>query len=434
MSSELHAWRDGAHVATFTRSGAKTELHYDDPASPSLSLSLANGRRHNTRAAAFWLDGLLPENPRMRARLAARHRADASDTFSLLSAAGADVAGAISLLPPDRVPGDRDDQPSLVTEEQLRASIASIRAGHGPTDVVAGQRMSLAGAQDKFSLAHVGEQWFTPTAALPSTHIIKPATDRNLGLDRLERAALDLARDAGLDAARADLHAGAFIVERFDRTITRTGVRRRHLEDLTQALGLPPGTKYGVQAKHIIELLRDHTNDEQVYRFIEQLAFNTHLGNADAHAKNYSLFLDTTIPTLTPLYDTVPIAAFPNYDQELAMKIAGARFAAEATVQHWAKLARTTGLDTDRVTHIATHIANAISKHAPHHHLAPVIPTSAMVHTTPPPPATHPTPGPVEQAHPASGDAGSLGDVWVEPHMRNGHHVAGHYRARPHRH
>lgn len=456
MGSELHAWRDGRHVATFTRSRADTpaELHYDSSTAPSLSLSLVNGRRHARRAASFWLEGLLPENPHMRARLAARHGADASDVFSLLAAAGADLAGAISLLPTRRTPGDEDDTPRLVSQDQVRTSIEAIRAGHGPTDVVTGQRLSLAGAQDKFSLALVGENWFTPTASLPSTHIIKPATTRNHGLDQAERAALDLARDIGLEAARASLVEGAFTVERFDRTTTRTGPRRRHLEDLTQALGLPPGHKYGVTAKQVIALLQDHGGHELAHQFVEQLAFNTHLGNADAHAKNYSLFLDEPTPVLSPLYDTVPVAAFPTYDQKLAMKIAGARYAAELTPAHWAKLARTTGLDVERVVHDASTIAEQISHHAATHGLADVIPRSAMVDTRTAaqphptqPPSNHEAPDretPSQETTgqetaspegtPGQGSGGGMGEVWVEAHLRNGRPVAGYYRARPQRH
>lgn len=423
LPAELHAWIDGEHVATFVQVGDKTELHYDSPPVPSLSLSLPVEGGWSTKAPERWLENLLPENPVIRQQLVARYGARSASTLELLQHAGADVAGATALLPAGREPGDGHDTSHAVSEEQVRAAIASVREDRGLTEAVQGSRMSLAGAQAKFSLTRVGGRWWTPSASLPSTHIFKPALHTNRGLDTLEHRALRLADACGLPAAQSELYHGAFLVERFDRTPTTYGFRRRPMEDLAQAAGLSAGNKYALSAKHAISLLRDRLGDEQAYHFVDQLAFNVHLGNADAHAKNYSVFLDTG--ELAPLYDTVPLGAFPHYNQDLAMSIAGQQRPAGITTQHWRKLATITGLDPDRVESRAYEIAGAIASYADEFGLAEAIGTAHRQIARVDPPRSSPTP------RTETGTDGSR--VWVEPHDRDGHPVRGHWRERPKR-
>ncbi len=146
----------------------------------------------------------------------------------------------------------------------------------------------------------------------------------------------------------------AFLVKRFDRARTRGIVSARiHAEDLAQAAGIGPDAKYGQTAKQAIRLLQAAAGADPdiVHHFIRQLAFNTIVGNADAHAKNYSVLLRPTGVALAPLYDAVPVLLYPEYDQKLAMGISGARRPGAVGLDHWRKLARTTGLDVDRVEH-----------------------------------------------------------------------------------
>ncbi len=363
MSGELHAWIGGEHVAVFSEDSSGIALRYDGPDAPSLSLSLRNGETWPRLAPARWLDNLLPENPHARAHIAATHDADSTSTFALLQHAGADLAGAVSLMPASQRPGEEGQQSSLVTEDQLKAAIAAVRAGHASPAPVSGARMSLAGAQGKFGLARVGDRWWTPTAALPSTHIFKPARPRFPALDRIEVDSLSLATRVGIPAAAAELRHGAFTTVRFDRRIVDDVCTRRHMEDFAQALAMPASRKYEVRAEQVIALLGRHAGEAAQLGFIERLAFNVHLGNADAHGKNFSIFLDDH--TLTPLYDVVPVGLFPSVDQQLAMKLGGARFSAEVQPTHWAKLAGNTGLDADQVVHIAQSTVHAMLEHAP---------------------------------------------------------------------
>lgn len=64
--------------------------------------------------------------------------------------------------------------------------------------------------------------------------------------------------------------------------------------------------------------------------FVRQLAFNVAIGNADAHAKNYSVLLAGSQVRLAPLYDSLPTYLYPKYDARLAMSIDGAQHPADA--------------------------------------------------------------------------------------------------------
>ncbi|MCL2464308.1 MAG: HipA domain-containing protein, partial [Micrococcales bacterium] len=180
-------------------------------------------------------------------------------------------------------------------------------------------RFSLAGSQAKFALADAGGTWLWPNATWPSTHILKPPSPRHPDIDTLEVATLHLAHLTGLPAPHAAIlkvaGQSSFTVARFDRAPQCDGpARRLRAEDMAQALGVSPDRKYQVSATTVINLLRrvDPTGDLPL-SFIRQLAFNTAIGNADAHAKNYSILLDETGARLAPMYDALPIGAWPMY-------------------------------------------------------------------------------------------------------------------------
>ena len=79
----------------------------------------------------------------------------------------------------------------------------------------------------------------------------------------------------------------SFMVQRFDRDHSRDIATRIHTEDLAQALGREPGKKYGVSAKQVVELMA-RISARAPHDFIRQLAFNTVVGNGDAHGRGRS--------------------------------------------------------------------------------------------------------------------------------------------------
>lgn len=104
------------------------------------------------------------------------------------------------------------------------------------------------------------------------------------------------------------------------------------------------------------------SSNELSYWFVQQFAFTVLLGHADAHTKNFSLLLRPTGIVLAPLYDVVPVGLYPVYDQDLTMKIGGARRPQAAGISHWRKLARRVDLDEDRVADLVTGIAEGLAE------------------------------------------------------------------------
>ncbi|MCJ1674836.1 HipA domain-containing protein [Rathayibacter sp. VKM Ac-2929] len=370
MTERLEAWLEGRHAGRFTRDadGRIGFSYSDDAPSTPISLSLPREGTTTRAAAARFLDNLLPDQEHTRRRMAQAYGVASTGTFDLLRTVGGDVAGGLVLLPDGEAPPTGLAQLNPALDRDVADRINSIKLDPDawvPRRTPA--RFSLAGTQGKFALARVDRNWYWSNAAVPSTHIVKPARPEHLHLEEAEAAALTLAAEAGLPAPRAAVlqmtDQTAFVVERFDRVFDDTVFATRlHAEDLAQALGVDVARKYSVTAAQIVEKLRSVDATGGVVRaFLRQLAFNVLLGNADAHAKNYSVLLRPDAVSLAPIYDAVPTGLYPAFDQELAMRIAGARFPQAVTQNHWRKLARTSGIDEEEVVTLVEEVARGVA-------------------------------------------------------------------------
>lgn len=368
MPEVLECWLHGDHVGRFERqTGRAARLVYDADATRVVSLSLPIDAPAPDGAAEHYLRGLLPEDPVALRDMMRASGATSTDTFELLRQVGGDVAGAVQLTAPGSEPrSDPDHEPLIATTADIGARIAGIKAR--PTaSAFAGDwplRFSLAGVQAKFALARIGGSWYRPDAQTPSTHIVKPGAARNKHIEALEARAMDLVRRAGFAVPRARVahfeDQSAYVVERFDRELMPSGFSRRlHVEDLQQALGRDPEGKYLTSPADAIALLRRH-DSELAYCFVEQLAINTAIGNADAHAKNYSIMLEDE-PRLSPLYDLVPLGAYPQYSQLLTMPIGSRRHTGNITLKDWTALAVDCDLEPDHVVNIVSDVNQRLS-------------------------------------------------------------------------
>lgn len=375
----LECFLNGHHIGRFERQYLTTiQFVYDTDsestaAQPWVSLSLPRDRPHAKYAARNYLLNLLPETGAAKELLRAQTGARSTDEFELLWHVGGDVAGAIQLMPEGRSPDEWIDPPLIARPNAIAGRIQAIKATEVPTGgLVAGDwpiRFSLAGVQAKFALANVDGEWFWPDAGTPSTHILKPESRAHAGLERLETAALHLAGLAGVAAALAEVAEfngqTSFMTARFDRAVDTAGLPvRLHAEDALQAHGREVGFKYHLGAEEIIELLRSHGFESVAYDFIQQLAFNTGVKNADAHGKNYSFLhgADGSV-ALSPLYDVVPMGFFPQYGQALSMPVGNEEQLVRLDTSHWIQLADDTGLDADRVCAIVTETSRGILEH-----------------------------------------------------------------------
>ncbi len=301
------------------RSGSFAFAYRDDyivdVASTPVSLSMPLlAPTHSQTVVDRVFRGLLPENPQELARLARAANTSEQDAFGLLAYGGRDVAGALQLLPPGEAPDDAGAI-SWLSPDLLAAHCAVLRADAGSTLGEHGP-WSLTGVQPKLALRRDGERWGIPSAAEPTTHILKPAVTGMQWFDVHEAIVTRAAANLGLMVADSELlvladGTHAFVTRRFDRRPLADGrVLRVHQEDLCQALSYPSWQKYEIQGgpgvARIARLFAGFPRsvaDDARRRFYDALVFNLLVGNTDGHAKNLSLLLQGPDVALAPMYD-----------------------------------------------------------------------------------------------------------------------------------
>lgn len=335
-----------------------------------------------------YFDNLLPDNPDIRKRISTRLSVR-SDTFALLTAIGRDCVGAVQLLPMDMAPvGWNQVRGKALDEAQIAAHLRNVTApaagigGRNDEDVL---RISIAGAQEKTALLRMGNRWFWPEGATPTTHILKlPLGVIGGGLDfkhsvENEWLCAQFLDAMGLSVAQCTVQQfedqRVLVVKRFDRRwigasqkevgrqkfTPRAGVYIARLpqEDFCQAFGLPAEKKYenkgGPSIRQSLQLLADsaETSDRALFA-ITQLMFWL-LAAPDGHAKNFSLqFAVGGSYRMAPLYDV--LSAWPiigrgasklQYEKvSLAMALRGksAHYKLrEIHARHWKELAEMVG-------------------------------------------------------------------------------------------
>ncbi len=338
MSRALDVWWDDRRVGRLTqdRHGelgfvyAAEWLRRSD--APALSASLPKREAPwPRRACQPFFGGLLPEEDQRDAAAQALGVSRGND-FALLDRLGGDVAGALQLLPPGRLPPTPDPlSPPLALDEAALTRVLDLLPARPLLAGEEGMRLSLAGAQSKVPVVLAAGAVALPAPGQPTTHILKPPVARFPTATENEAFTMRLAAAVGLDAApvepRRVRDRKFLLVERYDRAVGPEGVRRIHQEDFCQALAVPPERKYasegGPTLKDCFALLRRIAARPaiDVLKLLDAVIFNLIVGNADAHGKNFSLLYDGNGPRLAPLYDLLTTVAWPELSPRLAMKI-----------------------------------------------------------------------------------------------------------------
>jgi len=199
-----------------------------------------------------------------------------------------------------------------------------------------GLRLSLAGAQSKLPVVYRDGEIALPAPGQPTTHILKPEIARFDGTTENEAFCMRLARAIGLDVADVQYrnvgNKRFLLIERYDRQAGEDGKTiRLHQEDFCQALGFTSARKYasdgGPVFRDCFALVRRVTTRPaaETLKLLDAAVFNAIIGNADAHAKNFSLLYLPDRTQLAPLYDLLSTVAYPDLSQRFAMKIGGRR-------------------------------------------------------------------------------------------------------------
>lgn len=361
MSNTLSIWWNG-RIAGYLRLDGYGEMQFayepawlEDDSAPALSVSLPKRTEpFGRRDCQPFFEGMLPEEAQ-RIAIAKALGVSVGNDFRLLEQLGGEVAGALTLLlEGESPPATADGAPDILDDQRLlslldRLPIRPMLAGEG------GLRLSLAGAQSKLPVLLVEDRIALPAPGQPTSHILKPPIPRFEGTTENEYYCMSLAKAIGLEVAPVAMRTvedrSFLLVERYDRLRDADGhLVRLHQEDFAQALGVPSQRKYasegGPTFKDVFALLRKATTRpaRDILKLADAAIFNLIIGNADAHAKNFSLLhIDGTV-RLAPLYDLLSTAAYPDLSAKLAMKIAKKGTLEEIEPRHWDRFAEDVGI------------------------------------------------------------------------------------------
>ncbi|MES3000333.1 MAG: HipA domain-containing protein [Pseudomonadota bacterium] len=371
LDRDLVAWLDhdsGVNRFALTYTPQWQASHRPYPLSPRLPLdgALAQTSEEHSAQVRQFFENLLPEGD------ALDHAAQATGTarsnlVGLLIALGKETAGALRVSVTADEAGSHSDGLRLVTPAQLSERIR--KRAEIPFSVWDGKvRLSIAGYQDKIAVYEKADQWFLADGPrLASTVIVKPvpADPRLATLPANEFLCMQLAHRVGLDVAPTRLvHVPepVLLVNRFDRVEEDAAVRRLHVIDGCQALGVSVAMKYeraygdGRDVQH----LRDGVSLPRLFRLLDAspqpardkeallrwALFQVLIGNTDAHGKNVSFFCDARGLRLAPAYDLVcaPALGYDGLSHTYAMAIGDAFSEPELSALEWSHFARQCGL------------------------------------------------------------------------------------------
>lgn len=353
----LAIYLHGTRIGVINRLGGDQHIfaflqdYIDDPNRPTLSLSFREPsgelitavRPVRTKVPPFF-SNLLPEG-HLRSYLAERAGVKPEREFFLLAMLGADLPGAINVMP-------------LEGNEPIEVSYDSEEKNDGENSKSQALRFSLAGVQLKFSAIMEDTGGLTiPVDGMGGSWIVKLPSFQHHHVPENEYVMLELARAIGISTPNTKLlhtdeiqglpeNAGqpagrALAVERFDRS---THGERVHMEDFAQVFGLFPNDKYENNSySNIGFTLWTESGEENAYEFVKRLVFSVLIGNADMHLKNWSLlYPNKQKPVLSPAYDFVSTVPYIPEDK-LALTFGGSRSLKEITkdqVRRFADTAR----------------------------------------------------------------------------------------------
>ncbi|ANE55644.1 type II toxin-antitoxin system HipA family toxin [Methylomonas sp. DH-1] len=361
MSHLLAVYLFERRVGDLTLVEGRLQFSYDadwlqqaDAAPLSCSLPLQEEVFNDQQTRPFFA-GLLPEG-KLRQLIARQFQISRQNDFALLDHIGGECAGAVSILPPDRLPAVSEQVNDIdwLSDSEVLALLDELPQ----RPMLAGRdglRLSLAGAQDKLPVVFDGQRIGLPRNGTPSSHILKPAIAAVEDSVSNEAFCMALARAMQLHTAHSQIGSIGdcqfLLVERYDRRLDANGQRARlHQEDFCQALGVVPELKYqnegGPGLEQCFDLVRRVTRPSatQILRLLDAVIFNALIGNHDAHAKNFSILYADKGAVLAPLYDVLSTAVYPSLTPKMAMQLGGKYKFNEVQARYWDRFAQAAGL------------------------------------------------------------------------------------------
>ncbi|HGF7150549.1 TPA: type II toxin-antitoxin system HipA family toxin [Vibrio cholerae] len=352
--STLNVLLYGEPIATITNVGndrtlfAFMDSYIHDESRPVLGLGfkdslgglLTSFKPTQTKLTPFF-SNLLPEET-MRNYLAERAGVNPAREFFLLWVLGQDLAGAITVVPADG--------------EALPPSVHQDIEDETKTDEP--MRFSLAGVQLKFSAVQQANGGLTiPATGQGGSWIVKLPSSRFDAVPENEYSMMELARLLGMNVPETQLlpinqianipagigkygdafkNAQAFVIKRFDRADGQAV----HIEDFAQVFGVYPQDKYKkASMRNIAHVIGIEGQDEDIAEFTRRLVFNTLIGNADMHLKNWSvIYKDKRTASIAPAYDFVSTIPYIP-DDSASLKVSRSKRFSDFTLDELSHLA-----------------------------------------------------------------------------------------------
>lgn len=352
--STLNVLLYGEPIATITHVGndrtlfAFMDSYIHDESRPVLGLGfkdalgglLTNFKPTQTKLTPFF-SNLLPEET-MRHYLAERAGVNPAREFFLLWVLGQDLAGAITV-----EPADGEALPPNVHQDI-----------NDETKIDVPMRFSLAGVQLKFSaVQQANGGLIIPATGQGGSWIVKLPSSRFDAVPENEYSMMELARMLGMDVPETQLlpisqianipdgigkfgdafkNDQAFVIKRFDRA----GEQAVHIEDFAQVFGVYPQDKYKkASMRNIAQVIGIEGQDKDIAEFTRRLVFNTLIGNADMHLKNWSvIYKDKRTASIAPAYDFVSTIPYIP-DDSASLKVSRSKKFSDFTLDELSHLA-----------------------------------------------------------------------------------------------
>lgn len=314
-----------------------------------------------------WFSNLLPEQ-RLRDLVAKERGINPRNEFRLLLALGADLPGAIEVIP---LP-DPEEAMSAVEEGHMSTSKDSRnvekqehQSGGDDNFLI---RFSLAGVQLKLSMV-----WSSGTLMMPGKgdlgdYLVKLPSRHYRGVPENEFSMMTWARETGIDVPECHIRPtdqlgglpsgfdvlegkSVYVVRRFDRPKDNSIHKRTHMEDLNQVVNNWPEAKYkGTSFERLGRIILALCGGNDFLEYIRRLTFCIGIGNEDAHLKNWTIWYPDGIrPRLSPAYDMVSTIQYPELDRTMALKLGRTRDASRIDLKMMERLAEKTDSDPVQV-------------------------------------------------------------------------------------
>lgn len=332
----LTVYLKGRQVARLADDNGAMSLSYlpdyaadirNEPLSHTLPLRL---EPYGHQEVEPFLSGLLPDDI-IRTRIGRFLQIPRENTFALLKAIGGECAGAIAFFAEGEMPVSADGRFRRLSDAEAGEILDSLEKR--PLDVGEdGFRISGAGAQDKLIACWKRGAVLLPLDGTPSTHIIKTAIRDYPDSVENECFSMKLAEACGLVVAKCRIAViggkRRYVCDRYDRMEEDGVVRRLHQEDFCQLLRVDPKRKYevlgGPGIAESMRLMREMSlSAADTLEFLRRIIFNFLIGNGDAHGKNFSVLYQERKAALSPMYDVMSTAVYPDVSPRMAMKIDG---------------------------------------------------------------------------------------------------------------